>query len=78
MKRRPGRPPKEPDDLITVDIAVRIIKEYLEQKYAPEVASRLTYAVGTLRNKVSKGQLHSWKKGRYALLSKAEVIKLVS
>lgn len=78
MKRKVGRPAKVPDDLITLEMAVQVIKEELAKKYPPEVAKLLAYAPGTIRNKVSKGELHSWPRGRYAFLSKAEVIKLVS
>ncbi len=79
MKRRPGRPPKEPTDLITLDVALEVIREELSKKYSPEVAAILGYAKGTIRNKISKGEVHKWRKGRYALVSRAEVIeKLVS
>lgn len=79
MKQRGrGRPAKEPDDLITIDEAVAAIKEYLAKKYSPAIAERCAYSKGTLYNKCSKGELHAIRKGKYALLSRSEVIKLVS
>jgi hypothetical protein len=79
MKHRgPGRPPKEPNDLITVDQAVEVIREEAARKYPPEIAKLLTYAKGTIRNKIWKRELHSWKKGKYSLVSRAEVARLVS
>jgi hypothetical protein len=77
-KRGPGRPAKEPADLITIDQAVIAIREELVKKYSPEVADRCALAKGTIRNKVWNKSLNSWKKGKYVLLSRSEVLKLVS
>ncbi len=79
MKRKPGRPAAEPTDLVTVDEALAIIREELAKKYSPELAKKLCLAKGTLRNKMCKNEIRRWHKGKYALLSRAEVIeKLVS
>jgi hypothetical protein len=78
-KRKVGRPAKEPVDLITMDEAVTVIKEYLMNRYNnPTVVERCAYSKGTLYNKTSSGELNRWRKGKYCLVSKAEVLKLVS
>lgn len=77
MKRGRGRPAKEPNDLIDLRGAVQLIKETLTTKYPPEIANKLCLAPGTLRNKASLGQLHTWRKGKYSFFSKAEILKLV-
>lgn len=76
LKRGRGRPMKEPTDLITIDQAVDAIKEHLTKKFGPEVASRMGYAKGTIYNMTSAGALHTWHHGRYAFVSKAEVLGL--
>lgn len=79
MKQRGrGRPPKEPDDLITLDMAVEKLKQHLAIKYNPTVADACCYAKGTLYNKLYRGELHGWKKGKYMLVSEREILKLVS
>lgn len=79
MKRGRGRPAKEPEDLISVDDALKVIKQELNKKYSPDVAAKLCIAKGTLRNKIWKNEVQRWPKGKYIFLSKAEVIeKLVS
>lgn len=78
MKRQRGRPPKTPDDLITIDDAVKALREFLQENYPPETARKMELAKGTLYNKTAKGILNTWPRGRFALVSKAEVLKLVS
>ncbi len=79
QKRGPGRPPKEPSDLITIDQAVEVIKEHLLSKYGnPEVAKQCSYSKGTLYNKSCSGEINTWRRGKYALVSRSEVLKLVS
>lgn len=78
MKRPRGRPAKAPNDLITIEDAVSFLKEYLLAHYPPETAKKLELAKGTLYNKTAAGILHTWPRGRFALVSKADVIKLVS
>lgn len=77
-KKRQGRPLKEPNDLITYPMAVQAIREFLASKYLPEVVQELSLAEGTLRNKVAQKRLHAWHRGGRALVSRAEVIGLVS
>ncbi len=79
MKKR-GRPPKEPSDLITLDQALEAIREEIRRKYPhnEELVSRLAYSKGTLYNKSSLGQVHKWRKGKYVLFSKHEILKLVA
>lgn len=77
--RRPGRPAKEPVDLITLDVAVARIKAFLIEKHGAESADALCYAKGTLYNKICLGQLRCWKKVKGKnLVSETEVLKLVS
>lgn len=78
-KRKPGRPAAPPSDLITIDQAVEAIKEFLLKKTGnPVIADKCSLAKGTLRNKTSNGELRHWRMGRFSLVSKAEVLKLVS
>lgn len=78
-KRGRGRPPKEPDDLITVDQAVEAIKEELRRRYKDneELVRRRALAKGTLYNKISRQELHRWGPRNTALVSRREVLKLV-
>lgn len=75
-KRGRGRPPKEPNDLITIEEAVTAIRTHLTSKYGPSVAERLSLAKGTLYNKTSRGELTTWHKGKYAFVSLAEVLRM--
>ena len=72
-----GRPAKQPADLITIEQAVFEIKAHLETKYGPVIADKCCLAKGTLYNKTSSGALQTWPVGRFALVSKAEVLGLV-
>jgi hypothetical protein len=77
-KRKVGRPPKQPEDLITLDQAVEEIKIELRRKYKDEaVVKRLSLAKGTIYNKISKQELHRWGPRHTALVSRSEVLKLV-
>lgn len=79
MKRGPGRPAKEPNDLITIDEAVETIKVFLMKRYNnPKIVEQCSLSKGTIYNKTYEGKLHTWRKGKYALVSKAEVLRLVS
>lgn len=78
MKRGRGRPPKEPNDLITIADAVDAIRVHLTEKYGASVADRLSLKKGTLYNKTSRGDLTTWHKGRYAFVSLSEVLEMVS
>lgn len=77
-KRRPGRPPNKPNDLITLDQAVDAIRTALAEKYHnDEIVKKCSYSKGTLYNKTSSGELHTWREGKLVLVSQAEVLKLV-
>jgi hypothetical protein len=78
MKRGRGRPPGEPKDLITLNEAVSRIKDHLAQKYSPTIADACSYAKGTLYNKIYRGELHGYRKGKLVLVSEKEVLQLVS
>jgi hypothetical protein len=77
MKRQRGRPPKEPSDLITLDLAIERLKAYLLEKYEPQDAMAMCLAKGTLYNKICKNELHSWRRGKFVLVSEKEVLQLV-
>lgn len=78
-KRGPGRPPGEPKDLITLDQAVGRIRAFLMNKYKnPTVVESCAYAKGTLYNKIYRGELHKYRKGKFVLVSEREVLQLVS
>jgi hypothetical protein len=77
-KRKAGRPEKFPDDPVTYLQAVQEIKENLMRRFHDkDIVEKMAPKIGTLRNKVSAGELRTWKQGRFAVLSKAEVLKLV-
>lgn len=77
-KRGRGRPPNKPNDLITLDQAVVAIREALTQKYHnDEIVKKCSYSKGTLYNKTSSGEIHAWREGKFSLVSRAEILKLV-
>ena len=75
-----GRPAKPPEDVITLDVAVRKLKEYLLSIYQDEeTAKRKCLSKGTLYNKIWKKELHRYGKSeRPVLVSFEEVKRLVS
>lgn len=78
-ERRPGRPAKEPADLITLDVAIDRIREFLTEKHGARTADGICYAKGTLYNKIHSGHLRVWKKIRgKVLVSETDILKLVS
>lgn len=77
-KRGRGRPPKEPTDLITIDQAVEAIKDELRRRFNnEEIVERCALAKGTIYNKISKREIHRWGTRKAALVSRAEILKLV-
>lgn len=77
-EKKRGRPAKEPDDLITLDEAVAAIKQFLHSRFTEETATRRELSKKTLYNKRNLNEIYPYKKGTVALVSKAEVLKLVS
>lgn len=77
-EKKRGRPASLPDDLITLDEAVKAIREYLAERHSPEIVEQCALTKKTLYNKRSSKELRSFKIGAAALVSKSEVLKLVS
>lgn len=78
LKLKRGRPAKEPDDLLSLDDALESLRKFLFEKYKSEkAADKLCPAKGTLYNKLSSGEVHRYGNRRCALVSFAEIKRLV-